>query len=108
MAKIEIIDKKPIIEKHKDDITNYQRMLRGIANGVNARPVRTGGEVYEIIQSDDTYAKFIPNFSGEEKALSSLFVKVYEERILNHIKGAINEYLNNCSELEKVTIYTYF
>lgn len=108
MVEIEIIDKKFIIEKHKKDITNYQRMLRDIANDVNAKPVRTGEEIYEVIRADNEYAKFIPGFSGEEKALSMLVVEVHDKDILPFIKKGINNHLKNCSKLEKVTIYTYF
>ncbi len=113
MVKIDVVDKKVIIEKHRDDVTNYQKTVKDLMNVIDKLSdyrleTGEGREIYKIFQSNRITAEFIPLFSGKERALSELRIELYNEKILSHIKKAIHDNLDKCKGLEKVTIQTYF
>lgn len=116
MIKIEVINQREIIDKHKEDITNYQRAVRDVTNKLIDSGLKVllkesdtkDSLVYKIELDKKCFVQFIPNFFGEQKALENLSIDIYDEKILDYVKNAVNTYLNNCNGLKRVTINTYF
>lgn len=107
--KLNITNQKAIIEQHEGDMSNYQRMVKDIANEVGGKVVEKEKNYYEVLRDKRLLARFLPIFNGEKKSLDFLTVKVYAEEIIPVLEKAVN-YLDNCPNLKdrEVNVYTYF
>jgi hypothetical protein len=106
---IEVIDKKARIALHKDDVTNYQRLVKDVANKIADVEMKAEGYSYSLSKNKKEIARFLPIIFGEENVLEGLIINLYDAIInAESVKQSINTHLNNCKGLNKVLIQTYY
>ena len=118
---IEVIDKKKIINAHKNDYKYYQdyiTVIRGFVlnsiGTVDHSPINIPKNPYCRVdkfsdKEDNPLIEITPGFADEEHALYKIGIKLYSPKIdLDSVKRITEEILGNSKGLEKVTIETYF
>lgn len=113
---IDIIDKRSIIEQHKDDLKNYDSFIQELADNSpqwmtfqeHCVPNNRYQLFHEIKRGEEVIGKIIPSFEGKEKAFYRLGIELYEDYLNpESFKQTAESKLKNCVGLEKITIETY-